>query len=72
VSELVRDHWISEAVSGRTYADWRLFGNGVTHRLGVNYQIDSDWALDDYGAWWQSFTRDYVAVATASGEPALS
>lgn len=35
---------------------------GGVQALGVNYPMQSDWALDDYGAWWWFFTRDYVAA----------
>ena len=35
---------------------------GGVQALGVNYQMDTDWATSDYGAWWWFFTRDYVAA----------
>ncbi len=35
---------------------------GGVQALGVNYPMQTDWALDDYGAWWWFFTRDYVAA----------
>lgn len=35
---------------------------GGVQALGVNYPMETDWALDDYGAWWWFFTRDYVAT----------
>jgi hypothetical protein len=35
---------------------------GGVQALGVNYPMQSGWALDDYGAWWWFFTRDYVAA----------
>ena len=35
---------------------------GGVQALGVNYPMQTDWALDDYGAWWWFFTRDYVAT----------
>jgi SAM-dependent methyltransferase len=35
---------------------------GAAQALGVNYPMQSDWALDDFGAWWWFFTRDYVAA----------
>jgi SAM-dependent methyltransferase len=34
---------------------------GEVQALGVNYPLSTDWALDDYGAWWWFFTRDYVS-----------
>lgn len=41
--------------------EWlREVGGGTA--LGVNYPLESDWALDDYNAWWWFFTRDYVAA----------
>jgi SAM-dependent methyltransferase len=41
--------------------EWlREVGGGTA--LGVNYPLESDWALDDYNAWWWFFTRDYVAT----------
>jgi hypothetical protein len=39
-----------------------LFELGDVQALGVNYPMVSDWALDDYGAWWWFFTRDYVSA----------
>jgi hypothetical protein len=35
---------------------------GAVQALGVNYPMQTDWALEDYGAWWWFFTRDYVAA----------
>lgn len=35
---------------------------GGVQALGVNYPMQTDWELDDYGAWWWFFTRDYVAA----------
>lgn len=35
---------------------------GGSESLGVNYPLQTDWALDDYTAWWWFFTRDYVAA----------
>lgn len=35
---------------------------GGVQALGVNHPMQSDWALDDYKAWWWFFTRDYVAA----------
>lgn len=35
--------------------------NGVSMAIGVNHPIDSDWAVDDYSAWWWFFTPDHVA-----------
>jgi 2-polyprenyl-3-methyl-5-hydroxy-6-metoxy-1,4-benzoquinol methylase len=35
---------------------------GGVQSLGVNYPLQTDWALDDYTAWWWFFTRDYVAA----------
>ena len=35
---------------------------GGDQALGVNYPMQTDWDLDDYGAWWWFFTRDYVAT----------
>lgn len=41
--------------------EWlREVGGGEA--LGVNYPLQTDWALDDYTAWWWFFTRDYVAA----------
>jgi hypothetical protein len=41
---------------------------GGVQALGVNYPMQTDWALDDYGAWWWFFTRDYVtALLRVSG-----
>ncbi len=39
-----------------------LTENGVSMAIGVNHPIESDWAADDYSAWWWFFTRDYVAA----------
>jgi len=39
-----------------------LTDNGASCALGVNRALDSDWAIDDYGAWWWFFTRDHVAA----------
>jgi 2-polyprenyl-3-methyl-5-hydroxy-6-metoxy-1,4-benzoquinol methylase len=39
-----------------------LLDVGATHALGVNRAASTDWALEDYGAWWWFFTRDYVAA----------
>lgn len=41
--------------------EWLRVVGGV-QALGVNYPMQTDWALDDYGAWWWFFTRDYVAA----------
>jgi 2-polyprenyl-3-methyl-5-hydroxy-6-metoxy-1,4-benzoquinol methylase len=41
--------------------DW-LRAVGAAQALGVNYPMTTDWAVDDYGAWWWFFTRDYVAA----------
>lgn len=35
---------------------------GGVQAVGVNYPMQTDWALDDYDAWWWFFTRDYVAA----------
>jgi SAM-dependent methyltransferase len=35
---------------------------GGVQALGVNYPLQTDWAPDDYTAWWWFFTRDYVAA----------
>jgi hypothetical protein len=35
---------------------------GGVQALGVNHPMQTDWALDDYGAWWWFFTRDYVVA----------
>jgi SAM-dependent methyltransferase len=35
---------------------------GGVEALGVNYPLQTDWALEDYTAWWWCFTRDYVAA----------
>jgi SAM-dependent methyltransferase len=35
---------------------------GAVQSVGVNYPMQTEWALDDYGAWWWFFTRDYVAA----------
>jgi SAM-dependent methyltransferase len=41
--------------------EWlREVGGGEA--LGVNYPLQTEWALDDYTAWWWCFTRDYVAA----------
>ncbi len=45
------------AVLGQWLAD-----NGALFALGVNAPMASNWAIDDYGAWWWFFTRDYVAA----------
>jgi len=39
-----------------------LSENGASMAVGVNYPIESNWAVDDYGAWWWFFTRDYVGA----------
>jgi SAM-dependent methyltransferase len=41
--------------------DW-LREVGATQALGVNYAMDTDWAMSDYGAWWWFFTRDHVSA----------
>lgn len=35
---------------------------GAVQALGVNYPMETEWAIDDFGAWWWFFTRDYVAA----------
>ena len=34
---------------------------GEIQALGVTYPMATDWDVEDYGAWWWFFTRDYVA-----------
>lgn len=41
--------------------EW-LLDNGASMAIGVNHPIESDWALNDYGAWWWFFSPDYVAA----------
>lgn len=45
------------AVLGRWLTD-----NGASMAIGVNHPIESDWAVDDYSAWWWFFSPDYVAA----------
>lgn len=35
---------------------------GAVQALGVNHPLESEWATDDFGAWWWFFTRDFVAA----------
>ena len=35
---------------------------GALQALGVNSPMASNWAMDDYAAWWWFFTRDYVST----------
>jgi SAM-dependent methyltransferase len=35
---------------------------GEIQALGVTYPMTTDWDVEDYGAWWWFFTRDYVAA----------
>lgn len=39
-----------------------LYENGAVQALGVNHPMQTNWDLNDYGAWWWFFTRDYVAT----------
>jgi len=48
--------------SQRTVLGQWLTENGVSMAIGINHPIESDWATDDYSAWWWFFTRDYVAA----------
>lgn len=41
--------------------EW-LLEVGAFQALGVNYPMQTEWATDDFGAWWWFFTRDYVAA----------
>jgi hypothetical protein len=41
--------------------DW-LREVGALQAIGVNHPIEGGWDVQDYGAWWWFFTRDYVAA----------
>lgn len=49
-------------VSQRAVLGAWLLELGEVQALGVNHPLATKWSLDDYGAWWWFFTRDYVSA----------